>query len=145
MDEQRVGVDDTERLLRYAELTFRAVTDQRRRLAIIALSIAALFGLVTLFGGFQSLSLRSRIDAVEDATLVEAVGVEIPDPRPAIERTSLRLMAFVWGVLALASLIPTLLALLTYWVIRPPAPPRFDRPGRDPPAVAGTDSPSLHP
>jgi type VI protein secretion system component VasF len=135
MDDDRLTKDDAERLLRYAELTFRAVTDQRRRLAIIALSIAALFGLVALFGGFQSLSLRSQIDDVEDATLVEAVGVEIPDPRPAIERTGLRLMAFVWGVLAIASLIPTLLALLTYAVIRPPPPPRFEPAGPDPAAL----------
>ena len=134
MHEERPANDNTERLLRYAELTYLAVTDQRRRLAVVALSVAALFGLVTLVGGFQSLSLRSRIATVEDTTLVDAMGVQIPDPRPAIQRTELRLMAFVWGVLAIAALVPTLLALLVYMVVRPPPVPRFDSAGRDPPA-----------
>ena len=133
MHEEKPAISDTERLLRYADLTYRAVTDQRRRLAVVALSIAALFGLATLVGGFQSLSLRSRIATVEDAALVDAMGVQIPDPRPAIQRTELRLMAFVWSVVAIAALIPTLLALLTYVVVRPPPPPRFDRAGPGPP------------
>ena len=113
-------------LLRYAEATYRAVTEQRRRQAAVALGVVLVFGLVTLIAGVQWISVRTQVDELPNDPLIEAFGVSIPDPRPAIERVELRIKAFVWGMVSITSLMLSLLAVGTYLMVRPtplgPAP-----------------------
>ena len=111
-------------LLRYAQLTYRAVTEQRRRIALITLVVACVFGAITLWAGSNWLSAKSAIDDVEDASIVDVMGVQIPDPRPALERGELRVRAFGWGVIGGTSLVLALLASGVYLFVRPtPLPP----------------------
>ena len=111
-------------LLRYAQLTYRAVTEQRRRIALIALVIACVFGVIALWAGSNWLGATSAIDEVEDASIVDVMGVQIPDPRPALERGELRLKAFGWGIVGGTSLLFALLAFGIYLLVRPTPLPR---------------------
>lgn len=122
MAENAVSPAELERLLRYAELTYRAVTEQRRRQAVVALVVGGVFAVVTVFAGLQWQSVRSQVGEVADADLVEALGIRIPDPRPAIQRGELRLKAFVWGVVTVGALVLTVLALAVHQMVRPSTP-----------------------
>ena len=125
--------DPSAQLLRYAEATYQVVTEQRRRHAAVAMGVAVTFGLVALVAGLQWAALRSDIADLPDKPLIEALGVEIPDPRPAIERTELRIKAFVWGVVSISSLVLCLFAVGVYQLVRPTALPRDPEAGPDPP------------
>lgn len=130
--------DDVDALLRYAELTYRSVTSFRRRVAVTALVLGVLLGLASAFCAMQWLTTRSTIAGVEDSALVEAFGVEIPDPRPAVERGQLRVEALLWAFAA-GALATLALFFLGMWALaRPgPAPPpvRYSETGarRQPP------------
>ena len=137
MDHEQDGGEHAA-LLRYAELTYRAVTEQRRRQAAVALGVAAVFGLMAVWSALQWQSTRSTIADVQDASMVDVMGLQVPDPRPMIERGELRLRAFVWGAAAAATAVLALLALGVYAVVRPaPAP----APGELREAVAGPAPP----
>jgi hypothetical protein len=107
------------RLPRYAEATYLAVTQQGRRQAAVALGVVLVFGIVTLVAGMRWAALRTEITELPDDPLIEAFGVRIPDPRPAIERTELRIRAFAWGMVAMTSLVLSLLAFGIYLLVRP--------------------------
>lgn len=107
----------------WAEATYRLLHHQRRHAAGLALAITLVFGLGAVLAGFQWLNLRGDIDAIQDRQLAEGFGIEIPDPRPALQRTDLRVRAFAWGVAALWSCAVSLLALAMWSLLRPPAFP----------------------
>lgn len=114
---------EAQALLGYVEATYRSVTSSRRRIATALLAVAILFGLLCLVSAVQWASTRARIAAVEDAPLVEALGVEIPDPRPAIERGQLRLQALVWQLITIAAGAIALVFLALWALTRPPPAP----------------------
>lgn len=117
---------EAQSLLSYAELTYRSMNATRRRVAMTALTIAILFGLVAVAGAVQWASARSRTAAIEDVPLADVLGVEIPDPRPAIERGQLRLQALVWQVVTLATGTSALLFFALYLLARPPTAPKLE-------------------
>lgn len=110
-------------LLAYADLTYRSVTSVRRKIAVGALVLAVAFGLLCAVGASQWASDRSRLAAIEDRALVDALGVEVPDPRPAFERALLRVQMLFWGFIAAAAGGMTVLWLGVYWLVRPPPLP----------------------
>ena len=116
-------------LLEYAHLTYDAVTSYRRRLARIALGMAAIVGVLCIFSATQWLSTSNRVSEVGDETLVEAMGVQIPDPRPALERGQLRVIATLWEFVTIASGVITVMFLAAYALARPPRLPRHLRAG----------------
>ncbi len=129
MEEQPLSRAEAQALLQYAEATYRSVTTYRRRVAAAAVALMIVFGLVCVFAAAQWLSTRSRVDDVPDRALVEALGVEIPDPRPAVERGQLRLQSLLWGVVTGAAATMTLLSLAVYLMSRPPGGLRGIRSG----------------
>lgn len=110
-------------LLAYADLTYRSVTSMRRKLAAGALVLAVVFGLLCILGAMQWASDRSQLAAIEDRTLIDTLGVQVPDPRPAFERGQVRVQMLFWGVVAATSGGMTLLWLGVYWLVRPPPLP----------------------
>ena len=120
-------------LLAYAEVTYRSVTSLRRRIATVALAIAVLFGILCVASTIQWAGTRFRLTAVADEALIDALGVQIPDPRPVIERGQLRVQMLLWGFGALTTAAITLLSLGIYAVVRPPPLPPAVR------ALAGAD------
>ena len=90
-------------LLEYAQLTYEAVTSYRRRVARVALAMAAIVGVMCIFSATQWLSTSNRVSEVTDETLVDTMGVRIPDPRPALERGQLRVIAALWEFVTIAS------------------------------------------
>lgn len=104
-------------------LTYRAATEQRRRLASFLTAVTLLFGLLGLAAGYQWLQIQERVAAVEDRPLVEALGLRVPDPRPAMERTALRVRGAVYGVAAIAAAVMALLALGLRLLVAPSRPP----------------------
>lgn len=110
-------------LLAYADLTYRSVTSMRRKIAAMVLVLAVLFGLLCIVTAVQWAGDRSRLAAIEDRPLVDALGVQIPDPRPAFERGAVRVQMLVWGVTAAVSAVLTVLCLGVYWLVRPPPIP----------------------
>ena len=126
--DQPLSRAEAQALLSYAELTYRSMTATRRRVAMAALTVALLFALIAVGGAVQWASTQSRLAAVEDAPLVEALGVEIPDPRPAIERGQLRLQALVWQVVTLTAGASALLFGALYLLARPPTGPKAASP-----------------
>ena len=106
-------------LLRYAQATYRATTDLRRRVALITLAVAVVFGLIALWAAWHWLTASAAADAVADAAIVDVMGVRIPDPRPALERGELRVRAFGWSLVGGASALVSLFALGIYWLVRP--------------------------
>lgn len=109
-------------LLAYAERTYRSVTDVRRRLSRVALIVAVLVSILFVIALLEWLSTRAAVDDVEDRPLVEALGVEIPDPRPAVERAQLRVQAAFWGFASLVTAAAALL-FLAFWALTRPSPP----------------------
>lgn len=130
---------DAQALLRYAQATHSAVTEQRRRVATAFLAIAVLFGAVALLCGVKWATTKAQIDDVQDAALIDTLGVRVPDPRPAFQRTELRMRAFGWAVGAAGTGLIGLTALGMFALVRPsplPADLRAltaDHPGRQPP------------
>ena len=123
-------------LLEYAQLTYEAMTAYRRRVAAVALVMATIVGLLCVFSATQWLSTRSRVADVPDEALIEAMGVRIPDPRPAMERVQLRVIAALWAFVTGTTAFVALLFLGVYAFVRPPRVPRHLRAavgGRDPP------------
>jgi hypothetical protein len=120
MDDQPLTRTEAEALLRYAEATYRATTAWRRRLAAAAAVFAVLFGLLFLVSAAQWWITSASIDDVVDAPLVEALGVEVPDPRPALERAQLRIRALLWGLAACGTGSALLVFGGAYFVVRPP-------------------------
>jgi hypothetical protein len=122
-------------LLAYADLNYRAVTSVRRKVSGGALVLAAVFAVLCGVAAVQWASDRSRLAAIEDRPLVEALGVELPDPRPAIERGQVRVQMLFWGFAAGTTAGLTLLWLGVYWLLRPPpVPPEIrDLQARPPP------------
>lgn len=115
---------DAEALLRYAHVTYSAVTEQRRRMSAMFLAIAVLFGAIALVCGVQWATTTAQINDVQDAALVDTLGVRVPDPRPAFERTELRIRAFGWAVVAAGSGLIALVAAGISALARPtPLPP----------------------
>lgn len=110
-------------LLRYAQLNYRAATDLRRRMSLVALAVVVVFGLLALWGAMNWLSATAAADAVEDEAIVDVMGVRIPDPRPALERGELRVRAFGWSLIGGFSALMSLLAAGIYWLVRPPPLP----------------------
>ena len=123
--EQPLTRTEARALLQYAEATYRSVTASQRRIAAAALALTVVFALLCLISGVQWLQTRSRVAAVVDAPLVEALGVEIADPRPALERMQLRVQALAWGGATGATGLLALLLGAIYLVARPPAPPDY--------------------
>lgn len=125
-------------LLRYVELTYRAVTEQRRRQAAVSVALSVIFGFAGLWAGSQWLATRNRVDRIRDEPLVEMLGVQVPDPRPAFERGELRMRSMLWGMLAAAACVLSLLAIGVYLLVRLPRVPApatpTPTPSRDPPA-----------
>lgn len=115
--------EQLEQLQRYAELTYRTLTGQRRRVAAAALVVALVFGLLALLAGVRWADTNRQAAAVQDATLVEGLGLSIPDPRPAVERAELRLRAVVLGIAAVACGGTSLLAVGVWALMHPPAAP----------------------
>ena len=110
-------------LLAYADVTYRSVTSVRRKLARGAVVLAVVFGVGCAWATTQWAADRSRLDAIEDRPLVDVMGVQLPDPRPAIERSQVRVQVLFWGFVAVSAGGMTLLWLGVYWLIRPPALP----------------------
>lgn len=110
-------------LLAYADVTYRAVTSLRRRVATVALAVAVMFGVASIVSTVQWASTRSDVAAVADDPLVDVLGVQIPDPRPAIERAQLRVQMLLWGFGALATAAPALVSLAVYLIVRTPPVP----------------------
>lgn len=117
--EQPLTRAEAQALLSYAEATYRSVTASQRRIAVVALALATVFGLLSLVSGSQWLQTRSSIDDVVDEPLVEGFGIQVPDPRPALERAQLRIQSLIWGVAAAASVALTLLFAAVYAIVRP--------------------------
>ena len=120
-DDQPLTREEAQQLLARTEAIYRSVTGPRRRVATAALILAGLFGVLTLVSGVQWLQTRSQVEQVVDEPLVEALGVEIPDPRPAMERARLRIQALVWGVATAGAAAVMLLFAALHLVARPPA------------------------
>ena len=118
MDEP-ITRDEAHALLQYAEATYREVTSTRRRLARVALIVTAVFALLFVVTASQWLGTRNRVDDVRDAPLAGALGVEIPDPRPALERAQLRIQALLWGSLSAVSAVAALLSFAAHVIARP--------------------------
>lgn len=78
-----------------------------------------LFGVLMLVSGVQWLQTRSQIEQVVDEPIVEALGVEMPDPRPAVERARLRIQSLVWAVAMVAAAAFALLFAAIHLVARP--------------------------
>lgn len=116
--EQPLTRAEAQALLQYAEATYRSVTAYRRRIATAALAMALVFGLLFLLTAAQWLSTRARVDDVADVPLIEVVGVEVPDPRPALERAQLRIQSLLWGALAGASGAAATLFVAVYLIAR---------------------------
>ena len=111
-------------LLRYAQVTYAAMTEQRRRLSTALLGIAVLFGAIALLCAVKWGTTVAQIDEVRDAALIDTLGVRVPDPRPAFERAELRIRAFGWAVVAVGSGVVALVAAALYALVRPaPLPP----------------------
>ena len=110
---------DAQALLAYAQVTYAAVTEQRRRLATAFLAVALLFAALALLSGVKWAATVGQIDEVEDAALIDTLGVRVPDPRPAFERTELRIRAFGWGVVAAGAGLIALLAGGMFALVRP--------------------------
>ncbi len=127
---------EAQALLGYVELTYRAVTATQRRIAVAALTVAVVFGLLAATAGVQWATTRSAIDEVRDEPLVDVVGVQIPDPRPALERGQLRLQSLVWGVIAAAAAAVALLSLIVFLLARPPRAPALPARQVQPPPAA---------
>lgn len=121
--DQSLTRSEAQALLAYVEATYRSVTATRRRVAIGALAVAIVFGLLSLFSAVQWLTTRASIDDVADRPLVDVVGVEIPDPRPALERGQLRLQSMVWGFVSAGTGMVALLFGVLYLLARPPRAP----------------------
>ena len=119
-DEPPLSRAEAQALLRYAEATYRATTASQRRIATAALALTCLFALITLVAGVQALRIRAGVDDVADRPLVEALGVQIADPRPFMERAQLRIEAVVLGVAAAGAGLITLLCLAVFAIARPP-------------------------
>lgn len=128
--DQPLSRAEAQALLAYVEATYRSVTATRRRIATAALAVAIVFGLLCAASAIQWAATRARIAAVDDTPLVEALGVEIPDPRPALERGQLRLQALVWQLASAGTGVVTLLFAALYALLRPSAAP--PRPAADP-------------
>lgn len=125
---------DAEALLSYAQVTYRAVTEQRRRLSAAFLAIAVLFGAIALVCAVQWAGTAAQIDEVRDAALIDTLGVRVPDPRPAFERTELRMRAFGWAVVTVGAGLIALIAAGFYALVRPsPLPPDLQALDRSPP------------
>lgn len=123
-------------LLEYAHLTYEAVTSYRRRVAKVALGMAAVVGVLCIFSASQWLSANNRLSEVPDEALIDALGVQIPDPRPGLERVQLRVIATLWEFVTVASGVITLMFVAAYALARPPREPRHLRAalgGADPP------------
>ena len=112
-----------EAILEYAQLTYTAVTSWRRRLASVALIMATVVGLMCAFSATRWLSTRSELADIPDEALIDVMGVEIPDPRPALERAQLRVVSLLWGFGAGLTGAITLLFLALHALARPPAGP----------------------
>lgn len=110
-------------LVEYAQLTYTAVTSWRRRMAAAALAMAIVVGAMCAFSATQWLSTRDRIAAVPDSALIEGFGVSIPDPRPGLERTQLRVVSLLWGFASGVTGGLALLFLVIYALARPPKEP----------------------
>lgn len=110
---------DAQALLRYAQVTYGAVTEQRRRLSAAFLVLAVLFGVIALVCAVKWGSTRAQIEEVRDAALIDTLGVRVPDPRPAFERTELRIRAFGWAVFAAGSALVALVTAALYALVRP--------------------------
>ena len=122
-DEQALTRAEARALLAYADVTYRSVTSLRRRVATIALAVAVLFGVLCIVSTVQWAGDRARLARVTDEALVDVLGVQVPDPRPAIERGQIRVQILLWGFGAATSGAVTLLFLAIYCVLRPPALP----------------------
>jgi hypothetical protein len=117
---------DAQALLRYAQITYTAVTEQRRRFATGFLVIAVLFGVIALVCAVKWAATAAQIDSVEDAALVDTLGVRVPDPRPAFERAELRMRAFGWAVVTAGAGLIALMAAGAFTLLRPtPLPPQL--------------------
>jgi hypothetical protein len=117
---------EAQALLRYAQVTYGAVTEQRRRLSIAFLAIAVLFGAVALLSGVRWGTTAAQIDQVQDTALVDTLGVRVPDPRPAFERAELRMRAFGWAVVTAGTGLLALIAAGMFALVRPaPLPPEL--------------------
>ena len=116
------GSSDAE-LLRYAEATYRAVTDLRRRTAWVALVLALACLLAAAWSGLRWREANAAAAAVQDRALVEAFGVSLPDPRPSLERTELRARAFLHASVAVGAAGLALINLAVWALLRPPQPP----------------------
>ena len=101
------------------DVVLRAVTEPRRRVSVTFLAVAVVCGVLCLFCLLRASTLRAQASAVQDAALVEALGVAIPDPRPNLERLELRARAAVWSVGAGATAGVGALAVLTWLALRP--------------------------
>ena len=110
-------------LLAYADLTYRSVTSMRRKIAGGVLVLAALFAVLCAGTAMQWADDRSRLAAIEDRTLLDALGVEVPDPRPAFERGQVRVQMFLWAFVAAVCGALSALCLAVYWLVRPPPVP----------------------
>lgn len=122
------GSSDAE-LLRYAEATYQAVTDLRRRTAWVALVLAVACLLAAAWSGLRWREANAAAAAVQDRALVEAFGVSLPDPRPSLERTELRARAFLHGSVAVGAAGLGLISLAVSALLRPAPPP--SRSGED--------------
>lgn len=118
-----------------AELAAFAAVARRRALALarLALAAAVVLGLVALVAAVTWARLRARAAGVADEALVEAFGMRIPDPRPAVLRAELRLRSVLAGAVALvAALIGA--GWLGVWMwARPPRVARRRVPPSQPP------------
>ena len=99
--------------------TYRATTDLRRRMARIVAVVGLVFALMAVVAAVQWQQAGAAVDEVRDEALIDVLGVQIPDPRPAVERTGLRIRAVLWGAGAFALTALALLAGGIYLLVRP--------------------------
>lgn len=132
-------------LLAYSQAIHRAITEQRRRQAAVALAVTLLFGALAVWAGLQWSSTRQAVAEVPDDPLIEVLGVRIPDPRPAVQRTELRVRALLWGAGAAGATTIALLAAAAYLLVRPSPLPKglaeYDDAGQPPMYDISTRSP----
>ncbi|MDQ4102308.1 MAG: hypothetical protein M3186_00810, partial [Actinomycetota bacterium] len=91
-----------------------------KRVAAAMAVVALLFALVAGWSGLRYLDLNAQAEAIENAAIVQGLGLRIPDPRPTIERATLEAKATAYAGLAAATGVIALGTVVGALFIRPP-------------------------
>jgi len=99
-----------------------------RRAVTVFGVLTLLLLMLALWGAARAVSLRDEAAAIQDAALVEALGVRVPDPRPAIERMELRMRATGYQAIAAIGLVAGIVSATVTYALSPPGTWRRRRP-----------------